>query len=56
MSFCFPAMPRITDKQICLVGKAAKDPDVIEAAGTFGVPVVTSLTGIISSVHVCKKF
>lgn len=44
--FCFSAVPRTTDKQICLVGKVAEDSAVVEAAGTFGVPVVTSSTGI----------
>lgn len=45
---CIAAVPRTTDKQICLVGKVAEDPTVVEAAGTFGVPVVTSSTGKIN--------
>lgn len=43
--FCVAAVSRTTDKQICLVGKAAEDPAVLDAARTFGVPVVTSTTG-----------
>lgn len=54
MPIRFAAVPRTTDKQICLVGKAAEDPAVVEAANTFAVPVVTSTTGI-TSISVSAK-
>lgn len=55
MYILFAAVPRTVDRQICLVGKAADDPAVVEAAGTFGVPVVTSITGIITSIFWLQK-
>lgn len=43
--FHIAAVPRTVDKQICLVGKVTEDPTVVEAADSFGVPVVVSATG-----------
>lgn len=38
--------PLVGGMRICLVGEVANDIDSVEAARTFGIPIITSQTGL----------